>query len=251
MNPSLKWVDPTSPQSWSTFDEVREAYQKGRFGGVGFGLQSGVVALDFDKCLKDGQVLEPFDRYIYSLCSYFELSPSRKGLRGLFFGSLPGSRRRSPKNGLGIELYDSKRFISITGQHLFSTPFTISSDQEILSQFYYHLFPERQSAQTQERRIYSPRDESVDAIIRRAENARNGAKFQALMRGSWEGLGYKSKSEAVFGFLSIIGYWCNYDPVKMRMIYESSGMPDDKWYSRRGNSTYGEITIQNVISRAR
>ncbi|AVP57756.1 hypothetical protein C7H73_08855 [Pulveribacter suum] len=78
--------------------------------------------MDLDKCVHAGEpepaALDLLDRIG---CDYIELSPSGTGLRGFGYGeNIPG--RRGRLDGVNVELYASKRYLTVTGHPIKSGP---------------------------------------------------------------------------------------------------------------------------------
>lgn len=113
----------TEPNTWATFDQAQTAYEEGGYSGVGFVLSGdGIVGVDLDKCVHAGEpapaALGLLDRVG---CKYVELSPSGTGLRGFGYGdNITG--RRGQLDGVNVELYASKRYLTVTGRPIFSGP---------------------------------------------------------------------------------------------------------------------------------
>ena len=105
----------TNPATWTTFERAYGAYRRQEFSGVGFVLTKdiGIVGVDLDHCrdLENGTI-EPWAQAIVDrLSSYTEVTPSRTGLRIFVHGQLPP---RGRKKG-NVEMYDSGRFLTVTG----------------------------------------------------------------------------------------------------------------------------------------
>ncbi len=207
---SGKLADATDIRACSTFEEAKLAYKNGIYAGIGLALFSTVVAIDYDKCIHEGEILEPYKSLIKSFPTYYEISPSSKGIRGFAIGSLPGSRRRGATDGIKAELYTERRYVSVTGLRLNLPTLELSTDQSKLDSLYYRLFPETQE-QTPTRGQHIERMQmplSTDAIIEKALNAKNGSTFKAFMEGNWQSMGkYQSKSDSDFAFCLLISYW--------------------------------------------
>jgi len=113
----------TAPDTWATFDQAQTAYEEGGYQGVGFVLAGdGIVGVDLDKCVHAGApapaALSLLDRVG---CQYIELSPSGTGLRGFGYGdNITG--RRGQLDGVNVELYSSKRYLTVTGRPIKSGP---------------------------------------------------------------------------------------------------------------------------------
>lgn len=110
----------TDPSDWMLFDAalvtLHESQERALpYVGIGFVLvrADGLVAFDFDHCLnKKGDITDAkVSEAVARLSSYTEVTPSGEGLRVLCYGSLPrGANRRA-----GYEIYDDKRYVTLTG----------------------------------------------------------------------------------------------------------------------------------------
>lgn len=123
VTPAGSAASPTDPRSWSSFDEAwRAHFVDGRHAGLGFVLRGdgdGLVGIDIDNCCAlDGAVAPWANKIIEALPTYWERSPSGRGLHswGLAHWPLPGVKRGR------IEIYCNKRYLTITGRHLEGTP---------------------------------------------------------------------------------------------------------------------------------
>jgi hypothetical protein len=113
----------TNPNTWATFDQAQAAFEEGGYSGVGFVLVGdGIVGVDLDKCVQAGQPTAAAVRILDRVgCQYTEFSPSGTGLRGFGYGdNIVG--RRGLIDGVKIELYASKRYLTVTGHTLASGP---------------------------------------------------------------------------------------------------------------------------------
>jgi hypothetical protein len=120
--------DITKRESCATFDAVMAL--RDQYDGVGIVLfdDDNVTAIDCDnpfEYLKDGvlttvpyddpqalEVVKTFRQIVVHLNTYFEWSPSGKGLRGFVFGKLPADWGK--RNGK-VEIYGRLRFVTVTG----------------------------------------------------------------------------------------------------------------------------------------
>jgi hypothetical protein len=108
------------PSDWYSFEEVCEAAPK--FAGVGFVFWSSdpFCGIDLDNCFHDGEVKEWASPIINQFAAtYAEISPSGKGIKIICRGCLPVGVLHKVSVGDGsIEIYDSKRFFTVTGQSI-------------------------------------------------------------------------------------------------------------------------------------
>ena len=99
----------------TTFAGARDAAMKRGLDGVGFALiaESGIVALDFDHCVRDGAV----DPQVLDLVrdTYAEYSPSGTGVRAFFRGNLGNRKSPAQGNPFGFETFTSSGFVTVTG----------------------------------------------------------------------------------------------------------------------------------------
>jgi putative DNA primase/helicase len=101
--------------TWNAFEEVLEAYEAGRYDGVGFVFCSGdpYTGIDLDGCRdpESGEIEPWAAQIVQTFDTYTELSPSGEGIHVIVMGSLPG-RGGKRKH---IEMYDMRRFFTFTG----------------------------------------------------------------------------------------------------------------------------------------
>lgn len=94
---------------------------------------------------------------------------------------------------------------------------------------------------------YTPQPVSLDdnALLIKAQTAKDGESFWRLLEGDW--VGYPSQSEADQAFCNKLAFWTGKDPARMDRIFRSSGLYRQKWDNRHGAKTYGEMTIDRAI----
>jgi hypothetical protein len=109
--------------TWSDFEVAHQTLQAGDAAGVGFQITPPYVGIDLDKCRNNetGRIEQWARDIISELNSYTELSPSETGVHILVQGELPAGGRRKGH----VEMYDGKRFFTMTGAHVGNTPATI------------------------------------------------------------------------------------------------------------------------------
>jgi putative DNA primase/helicase len=113
--PTGQAASKTNSDHWNDFATVWSAYQTGSFNGIGICLMEsmGIVGIDIDNCFKDDETLnERAKTIVTKLDTYTEISPSGKGIRMLAYGRI---ERNFNNQNIGIELYQDRSFLTITG----------------------------------------------------------------------------------------------------------------------------------------
>jgi len=233
------------PHTWSTFRHACYTRQKHRCDGIGFVFteEDPFCGIDLDGCRDaDGNIAPEASAIISRLDSYTELSPSGAGVHILVRANLPGKGRRSGK----IEIYDSARYFTMTGNHLPGAPAEILERQMELDQLLHELFPAALRLSTSA----SPELSSLsdEELIRRAQNARNGERFLRLWNGdSSEYGGDRSRADAAL--CCMLAYWCGGDAERVDRLFRQSGLMRSKWDRRSGETTYSALTIRSALER--
>lgn len=110
----------TNPDTWTDYATAH----KSRVGdGLGFVLNGdGIMCIDLDYCVEDGEVNQLALDFIESLPeTYIEFSPSGDGLHIWGFGSVAKGSRKVV-NGLNVETYSDGRYMTITNQPFMKAP---------------------------------------------------------------------------------------------------------------------------------
>lgn len=145
---NLYKCDPNDPANWSTFAEAMSAFLRNgsRFDGVGFALGDDFAGVDLDDCRDPvSGVIEPWaDHIIKFMDSYSEISPSQTGVKIFLRGRLSMEKPRQDKvrteRGPGAELYDRKRYFTVTGLSLKETPATIETRTTQVEELYGYMY---------------------------------------------------------------------------------------------------------------
>ena len=264
------------PDTWTSFENVKQASRLEHFDGVGFVLGDGYVGLDFDHCwdpetqmYTDSVIAGVIER----LPGYKEFSPSGDGvhiilyLPGLLdaesfkrvrYSYSPTARTGFKKEGLGevnLELYWTKRYFTMTGAVLPSSReidheyvsdninLISESLDEIAKHFGFYKKPKDKKKDQEQRRKFIPLNDNE--IIQKAEKSPSGKKFIDLWNGTWEPYTGTSgsQSSADLSFLNLLAYWTGKDSVQMNRIFIASGL-----YREEKGSSYIELSIEKAIA---
>jgi len=236
----------TDKGTWSSFEQAYKTYglsANGTIMGIGFVFtETGLSGIDLDKCRnpETGQVEQWAVDIVDRLKSYTEISPSGSGLHIIAQGKLPGPGRKSGH----LELYDTGRYFTITGNTLPGEYGEINNRQKEVNEFYQEHFKGK-PASPREVKGMSPTRED-DLLITQASMAANGEKFSDLMNGNWQKY-YSSQSEGDLSLCNELAFWTQ-DPKQIDRILRTSKLMRPKWDEKRGDSTYGWDTILKALS---
>jgi putative DNA primase/helicase len=120
-------TDPTNPDLWASYDDCVVWREKRNLRGLGFAFttDTGIMGIDFDNCVVNNVIDPEVMKIVTHLDSYTEFSPSGNGIHVLIYGSKPKDFTTSKvklNNGLMMEVYDGKRYFTVTGNHVSGTP---------------------------------------------------------------------------------------------------------------------------------
>lgn len=239
----------TDPDTFAPFETALDA--AAGFDGVGLGVFGELSAIDIDHCIQDGEPDKRAREIIEKMKSYTEVSPSGQGIR-ILFQVKPGFRYDKEAfyvNHNGLEIYaagSTDKYVSVTGNAIRDTWPIAERTFEVLEVAQKYM--KRPRTGTEERPA-APTGLSADEIIRKASRAKNGQKFMQLWSGDTSG--YASESEADIALCSFLAFWTGRDPVRMDELFRQSGLMRDKWDSRRGGKTYGQITIEKAAAECK
>lgn len=248
------FASTTDSTTWVSFEDAWNACERLTVDGLGFVFTDAddLVGIDLDDC-RDPDTGKPDDwaiNVVDQLASYTEISPSGSGYHVILRGELPPGRNRSGK----IEMYDSGRFFTVTGDHVSGTPTTACERTDVLRNIHSRYFrSESESPNVPNDELGEATDRvsaaklSDSDLIARAKSAKNGEKFTRLWRGSTAG--YESHSEADMALCCHLAFWTGGDAERIDHLFRQSGLMREKWDTRHyaDGSTYGEKTTERAI----
>lgn len=126
----------TNAATWGTFESCLSALERHpqRWAGVGFVFTSedDFVGVDLDDALDAGE-LKPWATPIIEAFSdtYSEISPSGTGMKIWCRGRLE-SARKFPLGDGGVEVYDTARYFTVTGQRWRGAPVVVADHCDTL-----------------------------------------------------------------------------------------------------------------------
>ena len=254
------FASTTDPDTWTGFETALEFLETGEADGVGFVFSEDdpIVGVDLDDCREPetAAVDSPAQDIIERLDSYTEVSPSGTGFHVLVAGALPDGRNRRGS----VELYDSARFFTVTGDHVDGTPARVARRQDALDAIHRDYVQDDDQGNVDPGRPLAsggvahadPGGDAVDLedteVLENARTAENGEKFEQLWTGSTAG--YDSHSEADMALCCLLAFWTGGDRSQMDRLFRQSGLMRGKWdeVHYADGSTYGEKTVERATA---
>jgi hypothetical protein len=227
----------TNPESWATFEEAASALQEGRVDAIGYVVMADdpfyVVDCDGAIDTATGEINATAAEIIHAHNTYSERSCSGHGLHLIGEGEKPAyAGCKSSEDGFGVEVYDAARFVVLTGDRLAGTPADTQPRQRELCELCRRLWP-KQEKMAKGPRQSSPVGLEDEELLERARRARStGKKFRKLYDHG-DTSGYKSASEADYGLLNLLIFWCAGDADRIVRLFESSALYRAKAKHRR------------------
>lgn len=151
--PNGKKASSTDPRTWRPYVEVYEHWRKyaTHYGGIGFVFSEHdpFAGIDLDDCLDADGTLKGWARGIVERFAdtYMEISPSGTGVKIFCKGKLPTAVVAKVEDG-AIEMYDRKRFFTVTGNNFRGAPYEIEDHAADVLVLYERLTGRRDEFQT-------------------------------------------------------------------------------------------------------
>ena len=238
----------TNKDTWTIFDAIHNLYEENNlYDGIGFMLSDNdkYIVLDIDNAIdENGQINSDLALEMTEL-TYCEMSPSGTGLHCFFKGELPEQRKKK-RSDLDIELYDNARFMTVTGESIGQSE--ICEEQEILNNLIERFFKEEQNFETI--LSYDPNHKSElsdEEVINLMLKSKQKDKISDLLEGNFE-KHFASPSEAVQSLLHYLAFYTGKNKQQMERIFLNYNNLTDKWDSKRGNTTWGQLELDKAVN---
>ena len=243
------------PLTWGTFEEAIAARDRSDVFplGIEYILDGRLVGVDLDECRRpDGTLEEYAARAIERLNTYTELSPSGKGIRMIYRGTIPENCRSQMAK---IEVYNYHA-VTLTGD-IYGDPKPINNYQSALDEVMRQFFPDKMDPyrtwQPSQQPAICPNYEAEDDDEVTARKLCGDPERAALWHGDSSIYGGDiSRGDAAL--IRHLAFWSNStDPADLDRLFRKSGRMRPKWdevHSADG-LTYGQMTIRMVVNSMR
>jgi putative DNA primase/helicase len=240
-------ADKTNPDNWATLEEASGAYQRGEVDAIGvvFSKDDSFFVLDCDDVidLETGEIASAAADVIHALDSYTELSCSGTGVHIIGHGTKPEyAGCRSDKLGFGIEVYDSARFLVMTGERMTEMTGPIDRQDELLV-LCQRLWPKSEKLYSKRPEHPGPVDLEDQELLERARRSRTGAKFRKLY-DQGDSSGFASASEADFSLLNMLIFWTAGGRERIIRLFEASAL----YRHKEKHRDYARLSVDNALA---
>lgn len=237
------------PDTWADFSTAAGAVAAGQYEGIGFEFAENgrIVGIDFDHCIRGGNLLPWAAGWVERLDSYTEISPSGEGLHVFVIAELPGPGIKRPK----AEMYDRGRYFTVTGNPWGGPAKPLRAAQNVVDALFGELQAEVRKAALwpAQPRTAPPAGVDLDKTLKTA--LAHDEKFAALWRGDRPNGNESSDDQALINKLA---YWCSCDAAAMQAAFLASPHygSKDPAHRKKADPTrradYLQRTIQSAIN---
>ncbi|WP_050049799.1 phage/plasmid primase, P4 family [Halostagnicola sp. A56] len=264
-----RFAKSTDPETWTSFDDALEYHRRDDTDtdGLGFVVSDDdlFVGIDLDDVRdpETGDLEAWVNDMVEAIPTYAEVSPSGTGVRLFGLGFVPdGGNRADVDDADGhLEMYDTGRYLTVTGHKIDGSPDDVEQVNNAVSQVHAQYIADDESdyssAKTDDDcgaegrssglnpgsdgRETGSHDLTDEQIVQKAMNAENGDKFTRLWRG--DSSGYSSHSEADCALVSLLAFWSGGNRQQIDRLFRQSGLYREKWE----REDYREATISRVL----
>ncbi|WP_251329631.1 phage/plasmid primase, P4 family [Haloplanus pelagicus] len=269
-----RYASSMDSDTWASFEDAVAYHDRDGIDtdGVGFVVSDDdlLVGIDLDDCrAPDTAAFEPWaEELVDDVPTYAEVSPSGTGLRLFAFGFVPDGGSRDDVDGAEghLEMYDSGRYLTVTGHALDDAPADVRQVNDEISEVHAEYIADGQA----DAEATTPASDggvqadtpapnpgleaggsgsgdgpdalSDDELLRRAKRADNGEKFARLWNGDTSA--HPSHSEADLALCSMLAFWTAGDRGRIERLFRRSGLCRDKWTERED---YRRRTIDTAL----
>ncbi|UXV53403.1 phage/plasmid primase, P4 family [Staphylococcus aureus] len=238
----------TNSDTWTIFDAINSIYeQNDSYDGIGFVISEhdNYIVLDIDNAIDESSQITSNLALDMTKMTYCEKSPSGTGLHCFFKGELPKERKKK-RSDLDIELYDNARFMTMTGESIGQRE--ISDDQSLLNNLVERYFKQEELPETFiGNNITNKSNLDDEDVINIMLKSKQKDKISNLLQGNYEPY-FDSPSEAVQSLLHYLAFYTSKDKEQMERIFLNCNNLTDKWGSKRGNTTWGQLELDKAIN---
>jgi energy-coupling factor transporter ATP-binding protein EcfA2 len=237
------------PETWATYAIVMHAFETKRasFDGIGFvfSADSPYVGVDLDMCVTHDTENAEYHltafaaRIIERLQTYTEMSPSQTGVH-LIGKAGELAALKTDWNGNAVEVYRTGRYFTFTGVSWHENALLVADIHGELTAIADKI---RESKQANGAKTTQP----AMTVDRRLELALKNKKLALIFNGDIsEYAGDDSRAD--LALCRLLAYYSDGSGEILDSLFRKSKLFRGKWDDKRGDKTYGEMTIEKVLT---
>ena len=227
------------------------------YSGVGINISGRVGCIDVDGCVREDGSLTDTALAVMALFpdAWVEYSPSGTGLHVYFL--IPEGYVYDKEeyyincNKYGLEMYiagETSHFLTITGNVFRTGGMTVTGENLDSFKNTYMKRPALERAE-----IQVPEGGSIlsdEEVMVKCYRSQGGGTFARYYDGDWTKPGDPnwSHSQADLSVCRRLAFFCRGNMEQMDRLFRNSGLYREKWDERRGDGTYGELTMRKAIA---
>ena len=227
------------------------------YSGVGINISGRVGCIDVDGCVREDGSLTDTTLAVMALFpdAWVEYSPSGTGLHVYFL--IPEGYVYDKEeyyincNKYGLEMYiagETSHFLTITGNVFRTGGMTVTGENLDSFKNTYMKRPALERAE-----IQVPEGGSIlsdEEVMVKCYRSQGGETFARYYDGDWTKPGDPnwSHSQADLSVCRRLAFFCRGNMEQMDRLFRNSGLYREKWDERRGDGTYGELTMRKAIA---
>jgi len=230
---TAKWNDKNI---WLSFEEVKAAYQTGRYDGIGFfpNQDNSIYVLDID-----GTTDHEYHEHLKH-ATYCEYSPSGNGIHVYMAGEKPKnhSKNNSQKD---MELFSLTGFVTVTGHATGEIDYVNDMDSH-LDKLIVQDFPKEPVEGRQLEGTGKSKIPQVEVIKKATSDKKRGEQIRHILNGDWEqatdtqGKPFPSQSESDQSLMNTLAFyscgdsnmmydiWCNSKAYRKEKDHKNGGI---------------------------
>lgn len=245
-------VSALEPESQLPFPKTVQWVQENPEYGLGFALTDSApfVFVDIDDCRDaNTEEIHPKARELINHSgTWADVSVSGAGIHLLGRGEWEQSWHKADiGDGATVEIYDSGRFVAMSGRPLPDSPDCLTDIQDALNQLADEYAPDNPpySSKRQESLDNSP---EINRRLKAMFNSKHGEKYRALWEGNYKKAGFSDRSTAEQSLCDVLAFFLNKDETAIRKAMNKAcrEFPEDrKWANREG--VYRDETVQSAL----
>ena len=227
------------------------------YSGVGINISGRVGCIDVDGCVREDGSLTDTALAVMALFpdAWVEYSPSGTGLHVYFL--IPEGYVYDKEeyyincNKYGLEMYiagETSHFLTMTGNVFRTGGMTVTGENLDSFKNTYMKRPALERAE-----IQVPEGGSIlsdEEVMVKCYRSQGGGTFARYYDGDWTKPGDPnwSHSQADLSVCRRLAFFCRGNMEQMDRLFRNSGLYREKWDERRGDGTYGELTMRKAIA---